>query len=230
MKVIIERRDRFAVEPIEYEYQSQDEAQRPMALDVLLQAQESTMPGLAYRYGCRNALCGVCTIDVNGKPRLACRTRVKDGDCLGALSTLPVLKDFVVKRDEINKQLAGKLPVVRPLSNRADDDYHAFHSLSRCIECYSCLSGCSTHAKNAPAGPYRYGNPYSFLRIQKVMVDPAATAHDREQALALAISLGIADYDTDSRVPACSIGINLKKEVIVPLLEACGLAERTAGE
>ena len=34
---------------------------------------------------------GVCAIDVNGKPRLACRARVKDGDIISPLST-PVIK------------------------------------------------------------------------------------------------------------------------------------------
>lgn len=45
--------------------------ERPMALDVLLQAQATTMPELAFRFGCRARNCGVCTININGKPRIA---------------------------------------------------------------------------------------------------------------------------------------------------------------
>ena len=38
-----------------------------MILDVLLQAQESEIDDLSFRYGCRARNCGVCTVDVNGK-------------------------------------------------------------------------------------------------------------------------------------------------------------------
>ncbi len=224
MKVIIERGNRAHTEQVEYDYRPRHEAERPMALDVLLQAQDSALPDLAYRYGCRNALCGVCTIDINGKPKLACRTKVRAGDRLGAMGSLPLIRDLVVKRDEVNRQLAGRLPPVRPTPPAADAG--ALHSLNRCIECYACLGGCPSHARNEGPGPYRHGNPYSFLRIQKVMVDPGATAADRAQAMALAQQLGIEDYDTH-RVPGCGMGINLKKEVILPLQEA--LSRHVAG-
>ena len=49
-----------------------------MVLDVLLQAQQESLDDLSFRYGCRARNCGVCTIDINGKPRLACRARVKE--------------------------------------------------------------------------------------------------------------------------------------------------------
>ncbi len=217
MKITIERGTRGRTERVEVEYRPRSETERPMALDVLLQAQASAVPDLAYRYGCRNAMCGVCTIDVNGKPKLACRTKLRDGDRLGAMASLPRLRDLVVRRDEVNRQLAGRLPPPRPALPGADAS--ALHSLNRCIECYACLSGCPSHARNDAQGPYRYGNPYTFLRIQKIMVDPAATAADRAQALALAQQLGIEDYDA-RRTPGCGMGINLKKEVILPLLQA----------
>ena len=42
-----------------------------MALDALLQARATQIPDLSYRYGCRNRTCGICTVDVNGRPRIA---------------------------------------------------------------------------------------------------------------------------------------------------------------
>ena len=65
---------------INYEYTKRSEDERPMALDVLMQAQNTTIPDLAFRYGCRARNCGVCTIDINDRPRVACRARVKNGD------------------------------------------------------------------------------------------------------------------------------------------------------
>jgi len=219
VKVIIERCKRGVTAAVEYRCQPDDGRDRPTALDVLLQAQERALPDLAYRYGCRNAMCGVCTIEVNGKPRLACRTRVKDGDRLSALKTLPVIKDLVVRRDEVNRQLAGRLPAARAPRMASGAEAAALHSLNRCIECYACLSECPSHARNAPQGPYRFGNPYSFLRIRKVMIDPGATPEDRARALELARELGIAEYDA-TNVPGCGMGIHLTREVIVPLQEA----------
>ena len=64
---------------VEYEYKPREEGERPMALDVLLQAQATELPDLAFRYGCRNRTCGICTVDVNGRPRVGCRARVRDG-------------------------------------------------------------------------------------------------------------------------------------------------------
>ena len=90
---------------VEYIYKKKHEDERPMVLDVLLQAQQESLDDLSFRYGCRARNCGVCTIDINGKPRLACRARVKDGDIISPLSTLPVIKDLIVKRDNISRQL-----------------------------------------------------------------------------------------------------------------------------
>jgi succinate dehydrogenase / fumarate reductase iron-sulfur subunit len=221
MKITIKRTSRRNDVHIEnndvvYEYQPQNPDEKTVALDVLLQAGDTELPDLAHRYGCRNGLCGACTADINGKPRLTCRTRVKDGDSIAPMASLPVVRDLVVQRDFINKQLQGKLPLVAPAENNSDHYSDAFHSLNRCIECYACLHNCKSHQQNPPQGPYQWGNPYSFLRIQKVMLDSAASESQKQQALSLARELGIDRYSLD-KVPGCGVGINLKKEVIIPL-------------
>ena len=71
---------------VSFTYNKREEKERPMALDVLMQAQSKTIPDLAFRFGCRARNCGVCTIDINGRPRVACRARVKDGDKLSAIA------------------------------------------------------------------------------------------------------------------------------------------------
>jgi len=71
-------------------YRRRTPDERPMALDVLLQAQATTMPELAFRFGCRARNCGRCTIDINGKTRIACRAPGPDADNLSPMPTLPV--------------------------------------------------------------------------------------------------------------------------------------------
>lgn len=224
MKITITRTSNNPAEThdVIYEYQRQSVEEKTVALDVLLQAGDTELPDLAHRYGCRNGLCGACTADINGKSRLTCRTRVKDGDSIAPMASLPVVRDLVVRRDFINKQLQGKLPLLAATETagfESNDHYSdAFHSLNRCIECYACLHNCKSHQKNPPQGPYQWGNPYSFLRIQKIMLDNAASDSQKQQALTLARELGIDHYSRD-KVPGCGVGINLKKEVIIPLQE-----------
>ena len=103
---IVTVRDGKAI-TIPYTYKKRDEKEKPMALDVLIQAQSTVLPDLAYRYGCRARNCGVCTIDKNDRPIIACRAKVKDGDKLSAIATLPVLSDLVVRRDGIARQMRG---------------------------------------------------------------------------------------------------------------------------
>ncbi len=144
MKFKIVKGKKDKLEEIEFNYQhfSRDPKVRPMALDVLIQAEEVEDPELAYRYGCRNGLCGVCTVEINGRTKLACRTKVRDGDKIAPMKDLPVLKDLVVKRDAIGRQLMKSLPNYKGEGSKDKKENNAYKSLNRCIECYACVQGC----------------------------------------------------------------------------------------
>ena len=213
--------------PVMYEYLPREEGEKPMALDVLLQAQATKIPDLSFRYGCRNRTCGICTVDINGKPRIACRARVRDGDQVSAVSTLPVVRDMVAKRDGVARQLRGKLPTSlrgNDLNVEAPEDYHA---LTACIECYACLDHCPMHERNLTAdgderdenGSYRWGSPFSFLKMQRIRLDPVASESDKEEALSAAQYLGL-EICRDCPGCKCGVGIDLKRKVVKPLLEA----------
>ncbi|MAO56365.1 MAG: hypothetical protein CMM61_11790 [Rhodospirillaceae bacterium] len=216
---------------VTYDYQTRFDKERPMALDVLLQAQATAIPDLAFRYGCRARNCGVCTIDVNGKPRIACRARVRDGDRIEPMATLPVLADLVVRRDGIARQMKGRLASAQrtnDLNVEAPEDYHA---LTACIECYACLDGCPMHARNAdaPAGDaasapgdgYRWGNPFSLLKLQMLRLDPCVTDAGKAAALDHAVDLGL-DACVGCPGCKCGVGIDLKGKVVKELLNAAG--------
>ena len=205
---------------IKFKYKKKSQEERPMALDILLQVQEKKIDDLAFRYGCRARNCGICTIDVNNKPRLACRSRVKEGDTLSAINTLPIIQDFVVERDKISKQMIGynKISLKNNLNVEADITYH---KLTACIECYACLEGCPMHAKNdfsENKDAYTYGNPFSLLKLQRLYVDPLTPDYEKATIISKAKSLGL---ETCLECPGCkcSVGINLKEDVIKPLLE-----------
>ena len=218
---------------VEYYYQRRFDDEKPMVLDVLLQAQLNGHADLAFRYGCRARNCGVCTVDINGLPRLACRARIRNGDRISPMATLPVLADLVVKRDGIARQMRGRMPVQaagNDLNVEAPEDYHA---LTACVECYACLHNCPMHAKNlAPddgevaaavsAGKgYLWGNPFSLLKLQMVRLDPLSSQAEKDEALAHAWDLGL---DLCATCPGCKcgVGIDLKNKVVKKLLDATG--------
>ncbi|WND02967.1 2Fe-2S iron-sulfur cluster-binding protein [Temperatibacter marinus] len=203
---------------------------KPTALDVLLQVQENIFPDLAYRYGCRNALCGVCTIEVNGKPKLACKHKLRENDHITSFSSLPTIRDFVVRRDLVNKQLQGHLEKDQDNGIVSSDPaaVEKFDSLNQCIECYACLDGCPLHEKNEEGGHTEalpYGNPYAFLKAQQAIVDPQATSKSKEKALSFATDLGL-NTCIDCDGCKCGVGINLMREVINPLLDAKSAQEK----
>ena len=216
----------FITVKLEYKYKKRSADERPMVLDVMLQAQETELDDLAFRYGCRARNCGVCTVDINGKPRLACRARVKEGDTLSPMATLPVVKDFVVKRDGIARQMKGynNISLKNDLNIEADSSYH---NLTACIECYACLDGGPLHKKNDLEvkdnnNVYSFGNPFSFLKLQRLYIDPLTPEEEKRRIIEKAKSLGLETYRREYKdlKIKCGVGINLKDEVIRPLLDA----------
>ena len=223
IKLKLKRNKEFIL--IKYKYKKRSYDERPMALDVLLQAQEKKYDDLAFRYGCRARNCGVCTIDINDRPKLACRARVKEGDIFSAMATLPVIKDLVVKRDAITRQMKGynNISHTNDLNKDADKTYH---NLTACIECYACLDGCPVHANNNIVDiqnnvAYKYGNPYSFLKIQRLLIDPLTPESEKDRLIDKEKSLGLDIYRREYKnlKIKCGVGINLKGEVIKPLLD-----------
>lgn len=208
-----------------------------MVLDVLLQAQATTMPELAFRYGCRARNCGVCTVDINGKPRIACRARVREGDVISSVATLPVLSDLVVRRDGVARQMRVRLAVGGQGNDLNVEAPDAYHDLTACIECYACLNNCPMHARNFgggtpgnlpkgvecpdPSKGYRWGNPFSLLKLQRLRIDPLTSEAGQQAVLEQAIDLGL-ETCVDCPGCKCGVGINLKGDVVAELLEAAG--------
>lgn len=234
VEIVTRRNGKHAV--VTYDYKLRAEDEKPMVLDVLLQAQATEIPDLAYRYGCRARNCGVCTVDVNDKPRVACRAIARDGDRISPMATLPVLSDLVVRRDGIARQMRGRMANAgqgNDLNVEAPDDYHA---LTACIECYACLDKCPMHARNFdgglpgdmpaeshpdPAAGYRWGNPFSLLKLQINRLDPLTPEAGKNAALDHALELGL-DACVGCKGCKCGVGIDLMGKVVRDMVAAAG--------
>ena len=141
------------------------------------------------------------------------------------MPTLPIIENLVVKRDAITRQMKGynNISHTNDLNKDADKTYH---NLTACIECYACLDGCPVHAKNNIVDiqnnvAYKYGNPYSFLKIQRLLIDPLTPESEKDRLVDKAKSLGLDIYRREYKnlKIKCGVGINLKGEVIKPLLD-----------
>ena len=89
-----------------------------VVLDALHYIQGHQSPDLAVRWNCKAAKCGSCSAEVNGKPRLMCKTRM---DSLPAgepitvrpIKTFPVIKDLVTDVSW-NYRVNKKIPPFQP--------------------------------------------------------------------------------------------------------------------
>ncbi len=71
-----------------------------VVLDVIHRVQATQMGDLAVRWNCKAGKCGSCSMEINGKPRLACMTQVasfgeEETITVTPLRAFPIIKDLV---------------------------------------------------------------------------------------------------------------------------------------
>ena len=71
-----------------------------VVLDVVHKVQEEHANDLAARWNCKAGKCGSCSVEINGKPKLACMTRMneyspKETISVRPIKTFPLIKDLV---------------------------------------------------------------------------------------------------------------------------------------
>lgn len=113
---------------------------------------------LMFDFVCRAGICGSCSMLVNGRPTLACRTLITKLDEHITLAPLPLfklIKDLSIYSGEWmrgmnerletwihdkEKEIANDKLEERMEPSLAD----AIYELDRCIECGCCVAGCGT--------------------------------------------------------------------------------------
>ncbi len=125
-------------------------------LDALQLIKDEQEPELSYRWSCRMEVCGSCGMVVNGVPKLACSTFVRDyADVgkitIGAMDNFPIEKDLVVdvqpfidKLESVNPYIVNKNR--QPPKDRENLQTPAqlakFKPLTMCINCMLCYQAC----------------------------------------------------------------------------------------
>jgi succinate dehydrogenase / fumarate reductase iron-sulfur subunit len=139
-----------------------------VVLDVLHRIQSRDANDLAIRWNCKAGKCGSCSVEINGKPRLSCMTRMNvfgpdETITVQPLKTFPVIKDLVTDVSW-NYEQNKRIPKFKPKPKGADgqhrmyqEDVDRVQEFRKCIECYLCQDVCHVvrdrDRKDAFVGP-----------------------------------------------------------------------------
>ncbi|MCL4344300.1 MAG: succinate dehydrogenase/fumarate reductase iron-sulfur subunit [Nitrososphaerota archaeon] len=148
-------------------------------LDVLLNIRETQDHTLAFRHSCQMGSCGSCGMVINGKPSLACQTRITELKSetirIEPLYSYPVIKDLVVDlNDFVNKHRSVKPYIIRKNPQELEEAPMEFRVTSRenmnfiqydyCIMCGLCVAACPTVALDPQfTGPQALAQAYRYI-------------------------------------------------------------------
>jgi succinate dehydrogenase / fumarate reductase iron-sulfur subunit len=144
-------------------------------LEALIKIQDEEDGTLAFRYSCRGAVCGSCSMSVDGTVVLACRTHVED--LLGKtiliepLPYFPVIRDLIVDMStffenyrRIEPYLHGKSVLSHSEYVMREDERKEIDPYIQCILCGICFGVCPAFNRDPRfLGPAMLAKAYRFF-------------------------------------------------------------------
>ena len=208
-KISIRRYDPQAGTEAKWVEYSAPEGERVTVLETLMHIYENDDPTLAFRFGCRFGKCGLCAVEVDGRPRMACFTEIKDGMRIGPLSGMRVVRDLVIDRAAY---FAGLRELRIFIPEQADTpepevikEPETHRKLSQCVECLACNAACPS------CGPENdsLASPYVFVKLAQLHFDPRDRIDRRKQAKELGV-----EACADCKKCRCIHGINIRRDAL----------------
>ncbi|HEY6536603.1 MAG TPA: succinate dehydrogenase iron-sulfur subunit [Candidatus Nitrosocosmicus sp.] len=151
-------------------------------LEALLYVKNKVDSTIAIRYSCRMASCGSCGMKINGRPSLACYTKIselnKDAIVCEPLSNFPRVRDLVtdfsqffdhhkkiepfIHNSQVSLEVKDKDDLVE--FEQTPENLDNYLQFSYCIKCGLCYSACPTVATdNSFPGPQSLSQAYRYL-------------------------------------------------------------------
>jgi succinate dehydrogenase / fumarate reductase, iron-sulfur subunit len=199
-----------------------------VALDVLHRIQATEEPDLAIRWNCKAGKCGSCSCEINGKPRLACMTRMSTFEetetlTVTPLRTFPIIRDLVTDV-EYNYAKALAMPAFKPPGDLAPGEYRMqqvdverSQEFRKCIECFLCQNVCHVirdHEENKEA----FSGPRLFHRAAELDMHPLDDRDDRREFAQGVQGLGFCNI-TKCCTEVCPEHIKITDNAIIPMKE-----------
>ena len=197
-----------------------------VVLDAVLWAQANVAPDLAVRWNCKAAKCGSCAAEINGFPRLMCKSPIADyGDrvTVEPMKAFPVIKDLVTDVSwnyEVNKEIPPFTPSEEDLKTSEpwrmqQVDVDRSIEFRKCIECFLCQDVCHVLRDHDRKGVF-YG-PRFMARIASLEMHPKDTL-DRTPMLKGKAGVGYCNI-TKCCTEVCPEHIKITDNAIIPLKE-----------
>jgi succinate dehydrogenase / fumarate reductase iron-sulfur subunit len=198
-----------------------------VVLDVLHRLQATQASDLAIRWNCKAGKCGSCSMEINGRPRLACMTRMstftpEETLTITPMRTFPVIRDLVTDVS-FNYAKAREIPSftpdpsVKPGEFRMQQvDVNRSQEFRKCIECFLCQNTCHVirdHTENEHA----FAGPRFLMRVAELEMHPADTA-DRREIAQDDFGLGYCNI-TKCCTEVCPEHIKITDNAIIPMKE-----------
>ncbi|MGN6702498.1 MAG: succinate dehydrogenase iron-sulfur subunit [Burkholderiaceae bacterium] len=155
-----------------------------MVLDALMHIKADVDDTLSFRRSCREGVCGSDGMNINGKNRLACITRIAEVEqpiVLKPLPGLPVVRDLVIDFTLFFKQYHSIKPYLinddpPPERERlqSPEQRDMLNGLYECILCACCSTACPSYWWN----PDKFVGPAGLLQAYRFMADSRDNALD----------------------------------------------------
>jgi succinate dehydrogenase / fumarate reductase iron-sulfur subunit len=194
-----------------------------VVLDALHYIQGHQAPDLGVRWNCKAGKCGSCSAEVNGRPRLTCKTRMDSLPLDQPISvvpmkTFPVIKDLVTDVSwnyEVNKKITPFQPRPGVQWKMYQEDIDRIQEFRKCIECFLCQDVCHVlrdHDKNQ-----NFGGPRFFVRTAALEMHPLDGVN-RIPIVKEQLGVGYCNI-TKCCTEVCPEEIHITDNAIIPLKE-----------
>jgi succinate dehydrogenase / fumarate reductase, iron-sulfur subunit len=194
-----------------------------VVLDALHYIQGHLAPDLAVRWNCKAGKCGSCSAEVNGRPRLTCKTRMDDLPkdepvIVMPMKSFPRIKDLVTDVSwnyAVNKKITPFTPKPGVDWKISQLDVDRVQEFRKCIECFLCQDVC--HVLRDHDKKEVFGGPRFFVRTAGLEMHPLDGAN-RLGILKNELGLGYCNI-TKCCSEVCPEEIHITDNAIIPLKE-----------
>ncbi|HZO88052.1 MAG TPA: succinate dehydrogenase/fumarate reductase iron-sulfur subunit [Chthonomonadaceae bacterium] len=196
-----------------------------VVLDAIHYIQKNLDTTLACRWNCKAAKCGSCSAEIDGRPRLLCKSRIDQYPTgvitVGPMRAFPLVKDLVTDVSW-NYRTAAKIPPLVPKPEVAgkpfvmqQEDVDRIQEFRKCIECFLCQNVC--HIIRDHQRTDGFFGPRQMCRIGALEMHPMDALNRREQLKGDA-GVGFCNI-TKCCTEVCPEHIHITDNAIIPLKE-----------
>jgi len=194
-----------------------------VVLDAIHFIQANYDGDLAVRWNCKAAKCGSCSAEINGMPKLTCKTRL-DSLPLDKPVTVYPIKSFPIMKDLVtdvswNYKVRKTIPPFTPAKDTEwimyQEDVERSQEFRKCIECFLCQNVC--HILRNHDKKNEFIGPRMLIKIAELEMHPL-DVEDRKSFLRSQAGIGYCNI-TKCCTEVCPEHIHITDNAIIPLKE-----------